>query len=110
MLRHLSVILFWSMKTLQLCCREIEAVSFNYLRREWKILDPALAEDFKELKKVEDAEFSIISETQDQRTWVVTFSKDNGPSANYIYNRSAITLKAQHTSHAMLAECSTLAC
>lgn len=85
-------------------------MSFNYLRREWKILDSALAEDFKELKKVEDAEFSVISETHDQRTWVVTFSKDNGPSANYIYNRSAVPLKVQHTSHAMLAEYSTLAC
>ena len=74
---------------MQLCCREVEAVSFNYLRREWKILDPALAEDFKELGKVEDAEFSISSETSDQRTWIVTFSKDNGPSANYIYNRLA---------------------
>ena len=67
--------------------REVEAVSFNYLRREWNILDPALAEDFKQLEKVQDAEFSIVSETRDQRTWIVTFSKDNGPSASYIYNR-----------------------
>lgn len=67
--------------------REVEAVSFNYLRREWNILDPALAEDFKQLEKVEDAEFSVVSETGDQRTWIVTFSKDDGPSASYIYNR-----------------------
>lgn len=67
--------------------REVEAVSFNYLRREWNILDPALAEDFKQLEKVQDAEFSVVSETSDQRTWIVTFSKDNGPSASYIYNR-----------------------
>lgn len=65
----------------------MEAVSFNYLRREWNILDPALAEDFKQLEKVQDAEFSVVSETSDQRTWIVTFSKDNGPSASYIYNR-----------------------
>lgn len=26
---------------------EVQAVSFNYLRREWQILDPAVAEDFK---------------------------------------------------------------
>lgn len=67
--------------------REVEAVSFNYLRREWNILDPVVAEDFKQLEKVEDAEFSVVSETKDQRTWIVTFSKDNGPSASYIYNR-----------------------
>ena len=73
----------------KLHCREVEAVSFNYLRREWKILDPALAEDFKQLEKVESAEFSVVSETSDQRTWVVTFSRDNGPSASYIYNRCA---------------------
>ncbi|KAL3157431.1 hypothetical protein ABBQ32_011901 [Trebouxia sp. C0010 RCD-2024] len=73
--------------------REVEAVSFNYLRREWKILDPALAEDFKQLEKVQDAEFSVVSETNDQRTWIVTFSRDNGPSASYIYNRD--TKKAE---------------
>ena len=73
-------------------CREVEAVSFNYLRREWTILDPALAEDFKQLEKVEDAEFSVVSETGDQRTWIVTFSKDDGPSASYIYSRSCAVL------------------
>ncbi len=73
-------------------CREVEAVSFNYLRREWNILDPALAEDFKQLEKVEDAEFSVVSETADQRTWIVTFSKDDGPSASYIYSRSCAVL------------------
>lgn len=72
--------------------REVEAVSFNYLRREWNILDPALAEDFKQLEKVQDAEFSVVSETSDQRTWIVTFSKDNGPSASYIYNRCCAAL------------------
>lgn len=72
--------------------REVEAVSFNYLRREWNILDPALAEDFKQLEKVQDAEFSVVSETSDQRTWIVTFSKDNGPSASYIYNRCCVSV------------------
>ncbi len=79
--------------TCSFVCREVEAVSFNYLRREWNILDPALAEDFKQLEKVEDAEFSVVSETADQRTWIVTFSKDDGPSASYIYNRCGAVLR-----------------
>jgi len=90
-------------------CREVEAVSFNYLRREWNILDPALAEDFKQLEKVEDAEFSVVSETADQRTWIVTFSKDDGPSASYIYSRSCNVLCCAVLCRAVLC-CAVLCC
>ncbi len=90
-------------------CREVEAVSFNYLRREWNILDPALAEDFKQLEKVEDAEFSVVSETADQRTWIVTFSKDDGPSASYIYSRSCNVLCCAVLCCAVLC-CAVLCC
>ena len=84
--------------------REVEAVSFNYLRREWNILDPALAEDFKQLEKVQDAEFSVVSETSDQRTWIVTFSKDNGPSASYIYNRCCFVYVITWDAHVLAAQ------
>ncbi len=90
-------------------CREVEAVSFNYLRREWNILDPALAEDFKQLEKVEDAEFSVVSETADQRTWIVTFSKDDGPSASYIYSRCCNVLCCAVLCCAVLC-CAALRC
>lgn len=67
--------------------RAVQAVSFNYLRREWTILDSEVAADFKLLAEIEGGEFSVASATTSERVWVVTFSTDDGPSSNYIFNR-----------------------
>jgi dipeptidyl aminopeptidase/acylaminoacyl peptidase len=67
--------------------RKLLAVSFNYLRKEWKVLDPEVQEDFEVLRQVEDTDFSIGSSSQDEQTWVVSYSRDNGPTANYVYDR-----------------------
>ena len=32
-----------------LTCREVEAVSYTYLRREWQILDQGVAGDFQQV-------------------------------------------------------------
>ena len=39
------------------------------------------------LAGVEDGEFSVASMTADERSWVVAFSRDNGPSSYYVYSR-----------------------
>jgi len=39
------------------------------------------------LMAIDDGEYSVASATADERVWVVTFSRDNGPSQNYIFNR-----------------------
>jgi len=41
------------------------------------------------LSKVEDGEVSVANMTADERTWVVAFSRDNGPSSYYVYSRYA---------------------
>jgi hypothetical protein len=39
------------------------------------------------LADVEDGEFSVASMTTDERTWIVSFSRDSGPSSYYVYSR-----------------------
>ncbi len=46
-----------------------------------------MMDDGQVLAGVEDGEFSVASMTADERTWVVSFSRDNGPSSYYVYSR-----------------------
>jgi len=67
----------------------VEAVGFNYLRNEWKVMDPAVAADFAALRKVRDGDFSIVSRDQADHTWVVAYLVDDGPVAFYAYDRAS---------------------
>jgi dipeptidyl aminopeptidase/acylaminoacyl peptidase len=69
--------------------KTVRAVSYNYLRREWKVLDESVAEDFKYLKTVADGELLITGGTLDDKHWVVAYTMDNGPVRYYHYDRTA---------------------
>jgi dipeptidyl aminopeptidase/acylaminoacyl peptidase len=67
----------------------VQAVSFNYTRQEWKILDPAVQPDFDFLRTVADGDLSITSRTLDDSKWTVAFVRDDGPVRYYVYDRTA---------------------
>jgi len=67
----------------------IQAVSFEYLRPEWKVIDQSITADFDYLRTVAKGDFSVTSRTKDDNKWVVSYSLDNGPSRSYIYDRKA---------------------
>lgn len=66
----------------------IQAVSFNYTRTEWKILDPAIRGDLDYLKTVADGDIIVTSRTLDDTKWTVAFLLDNGPARSYLYDRT----------------------
>ena len=68
--------------------KNIQAVSFDYSRNEWKILDPAIKADFDFLKGVEDGEIIVSDRTLDDKQWIVAFMLDDGPVKTYRYIRS----------------------
>jgi dipeptidyl aminopeptidase/acylaminoacyl peptidase len=68
--------------------KTVEAVSFDYLRSEWQVLDPAVAADFKYLKTVADGDFTIPSRSLDNQRWIVAYTTDAGPLRFYRYDRS----------------------
>ncbi len=69
--------------------RALQAVSFEYLRPEWRVLDPALAGDLAALAKVQPGHPWVISRDGADRTWIVAFERDDGPTAYYRWRREA---------------------
>jgi len=67
--------------------KNIQAVSFDYLRPEWQVLDPAIQGDLDYLKSVADGELQIASRTQDDTKWIVAYVMDDGPVRYYLYDR-----------------------
>ena len=73
--------------------KTVQAVAFNYERKEWRILDPAIQEDMKFLRTVADGDFEVVSRTYDDRAWVVAFTLDISPVRYYFYDRTNRTVK-----------------
>ena len=67
--------------------KNIQAVSFEYSREEWKILDDAIKADFDYLKTVQDGEIIVADRTHDDTKWIVAYLLDDGPVKSYLYER-----------------------
>jgi dipeptidyl aminopeptidase/acylaminoacyl peptidase len=69
--------------------RRVQAVSFNRLREEWRVLDADVAPDLAALAKLGDGEVRITSRTRDDRLWTVVLVRDDGPWRYYLWDRAA---------------------
>ncbi len=67
--------------------KNIEAVSFDYSRNEWKFLDKAIKADFDYLKTIQDGDIIVADRTLDDKQWIVAFLQDDGPVKTYRYVR-----------------------
>ncbi len=66
----------------------VQAVSFDYTRRDWKVLDPSIQMDLEYLKTVADGDISVTSRTLDDQHWTVAYLQDDGPVRFYLYDRA----------------------
>jgi dipeptidyl aminopeptidase/acylaminoacyl peptidase len=66
----------------------IQAVAINRDKRDWKVLDNDIAEDFKGLGKVRSGQFSVVSRDLSDKTWLVAYETDDGPTTYHVYDRS----------------------
>lgn len=66
----------------------VQAVSYTYDRTEWVVLDEAVQGDLDYLKTLEDGELNVTSRSNDDKTWTVSFSVDDGPVKFYVYDRA----------------------
>ena len=67
--------------------RTLQGVSFNYMRVEWRILDPSLTGDFEQLRALHEGDIDIVSRTLDDRLWIVAYKSDEKPILYYLYRR-----------------------
>ncbi|MGO1719298.1 MAG: S9 family peptidase [Luteimonas sp.] len=68
---------------------EIQAVSVNYLRNEWTVLDQDIAADLERLEQIGPGEVSVGSRTLDDSTWIVSYSAAEAPAKYYRYDRDS---------------------
>jgi len=67
---------------------QLQAVSVNYLREEWKPLGDSISADLKTLEAIGPGEVGINARTLDDRTWIVTYSAAESPVVYYRYDRA----------------------
>ena len=67
--------------------QRLQAVAFTYTRREWKVFDPRVKEDFEALGKAHAGDFGILSRDHADRKWTVAYTVDNGPVQYAVYDR-----------------------
>lgn len=67
---------------------EPQAVAFDYLKPEWKAIDPGVAPDFAFLQE-KDSVPVIISRSVDDKTWLVDRIYADRPDRFYFYDRAA---------------------
>ena len=73
--------------------RVIQAVAFEYLKTEWRVLDRSIQADFDAIAKLHRGDFNVGTRDRADRTWVVVFNTDDGPVSWYAYHRD--TKKAE---------------
>ncbi len=71
-----------------------QAAAHEYTRLQWQLLDSGIARDLEYLSLLRDGDLHILSRDQSDRTWIVSYSSDQGSTAYYLYDRP--NLKARH--------------
>jgi dipeptidyl aminopeptidase/acylaminoacyl peptidase len=64
---------------------EIQAVAFTRARTEWVVLDESIKDDFKAIARLDEGDFYISGRDNADRTWLISFTKDDGPVSYYAY-------------------------
>jgi dipeptidyl aminopeptidase/acylaminoacyl peptidase len=72
---------------------EIQAVGFDYLVPEWRVVDPKITADFEALRKLTPGMFTIDSRDHADQRWIVGTYTDTQPAVFYLYDRT--TRKAE---------------
>mmetsp|Transcript_2328 Transcript_2328/g.3033 ORF Transcript_2328/g.3033 Transcript_2328/m.3033 type:complete len:644 (-) Transcript_2328:31-1962(-) len=69
--------------------KEIKAISYNYARTERIFFDKELESDYELLKSLgpENCEVSTASKTRDEKTWIVAYTRSDGPTEYVIYDQ-----------------------
>jgi dipeptidyl aminopeptidase/acylaminoacyl peptidase len=71
----------------------VQAWSVNYLRNDWIASDPVIAKDLAWLKSQLKGDIQVTSRTDADDLWTVAVDPVTAPSAAYLYDRKAHTLK-----------------
>jgi dipeptidyl aminopeptidase/acylaminoacyl peptidase len=66
---------------------EIQAVAFMKARLEWIVLDASIKADFEAIAGLDHGDYFIYNRDNADDTWLIGFTKDDGPVPYYAYDR-----------------------
>jgi dipeptidyl aminopeptidase/acylaminoacyl peptidase len=69
--------------------QHVQAAAFDYMKPEWRAVDPAVANDLKYLAALQKGVFLVSSQDMSGSKWAVWYFTDNGPTSFYLYDRAA---------------------
>lgn len=67
----------------------VEAVAFSPGRTTWKVINPAVQDDFTGLAKLNEGDFFVADRTEADDIWLVGFNSDRAPGRFYKWDRKA---------------------
>jgi dipeptidyl aminopeptidase/acylaminoacyl peptidase len=69
--------------------KEVKAISYNYARTERIFFNKDFEEDYEKLKSLgpDDCEVGTASKTRDEKTWIVAYTRSDGPTEYVIYDQ-----------------------
>lgn len=67
----------------------VQAVNFNYYRRNWTVLDESIRTDLEYLRQLSPGDLVVPSRSLDDRLWIAGFLSDIAPARYYLYDRRA---------------------
>jgi dipeptidyl aminopeptidase/acylaminoacyl peptidase len=67
--------------------KNVQAVAFTYDRKQWQVLDEAIAADLAYLGTVAEGDLGVVRRTLNDKYWIVVYVVDNGPFRAYRYDR-----------------------
>ena len=69
--------------------QHVQAAAFDYMKPEWRAIDPAVAADLKYLSALQPGVFLVSSQDISGNKWTIWYFTDNGPTSFYLYDRPA---------------------
>lgn len=69
------------------------ACAFTYERMDWRPVDDSVKKDLYALSKAGDGDFRVLSQTLDNGTWVVAYTRDTGSRRFVLYDRKTRTTR-----------------
>jgi dipeptidyl aminopeptidase/acylaminoacyl peptidase len=67
----------------------VQAAAFDYMKPEWRAVDPAVAADLKYLSALQPGVFLVSTQDMSGNKWAIWYFTDNGPTSFYLYDRAA---------------------
>lgn len=67
--------------------KTVEAVSFDYDKRTWSVVDSSVEGDFFYLQGFGNGTLHVTSRSLDEQRWIVAYADTDGPTLYYRYDR-----------------------